>query len=120
MQKFGTGTLYPDRKGITATAEEYVPSQAQRADPRVNLPLADPQLFPPVYFAAAELDCLRDSSRNMAARLATAGRPHQLKIYPGMTHLFFGFSRMVDRSAECVRDVAGFLAQQVPAKPGAG
>src|SRR5260221_6570467 len=40
-----------------------------RSDPRVTLTAADPLLFPPVYFAAAELDCLRDSSRNMAARL---------------------------------------------------
>lgn len=115
MRLFGTGALYPDRKGIAATAEEYVPSQVQRSDPRVNLPTADPLLFPPVYFAAAELDCLRDSSRNMATRLAAAGRPHRLKVYPGMTHLFFGFSRMVDRSAECGRDIAEFLKQHVPA-----
>ncbi len=115
MRLYGNGELYPDRKGIAATAAEYVPDPALRNDPRANIVGADPQLFPPVFLAAAELDCLRDSATNLAARLKAAGRPHQLKVYPGMTHLFFGFSRMVERAAEAGRDIAAFLKQQLPA-----
>jgi acetyl esterase len=52
----------------------------------------------------------------MARRLAAAGTQHTLKIYPGMTHLFFEYTKMVDRAAECASDVGKFLAEQVPAR----
>jgi acetyl esterase len=118
MRSFGVGkdALYPPRDEIIANAEAYVPNAADRADPRFNCVSGDISVMPPLYLAAAELDPLRDSSKNMAKRLAAAGRPHKLKIYPGMTHLFFGYTKMVDRAAECARDIAGFLSEHLPAR----
>ena len=103
-------------KGIEAMLEAYVPDPAQRGDPRVDCTAAEPEVFPPMFIAAAELDVLRLSSRNLAGKLAAAGRPHRLKIYPRMTHSFFNFSRMVDRAGECIRDVAAFLRETIPAR----
>ena len=57
---------------------------------------------------------LRDSSKRMAARLAAAGIEHQLKVYPGMTHLFFGYTRTVAQSRACVADMAAFLRTHLP------
>lgn len=116
MRLFDGGAFYPPRDNVITTITDYVPDAAQRKDPRFNMALADPALLPPLFLAAAELDTLRDSSKNLAARLAAAGRPHTLKIYPGMTHVFMGFSRTVERAQECVRDIAGFLAEQLPAR----
>jgi acetyl esterase len=69
------------------------------------------------FIAAAECDVFRDASAVMAARLAEAGRLHSFKVYPGMAHLFFGFSREVECAANCVADVAHFLAERLPVLP---
>jgi acetyl esterase len=90
-----------------------VPDPNLRSDPRMNFAKTDPALFPPLFLAAAELDALRGGSENLARRLEAAGRPHQLKIYPGMTHMFFGYSRSVDRARECIDDIAAFLRANV-------
>jgi acetyl esterase len=114
MREFGEAGLFPDRASVPATFNNYLPDPATRMDPRANVLLADAKLFPPTFLAAAEMDVYRDASGAMAERLRGAGRLHAYKVYPGMGHLFFGFSRSVDRAAECGRDVAAFLAQQLP------
>jgi acetyl esterase len=114
MRIYSQAGLMPTRDAVSATLAAYVPDQQQFQDPRVNCVLADPSLMPPMFLAAAEMDTLRDSSRNMAARLAGAGRHCIYKEYPGMGHLFFGHSRTVDRAAECVADIASFLHDQLP------
>lgn len=115
MRRFADCGFQPSRADVMAVLADYVPDAARRGDPRVNCVAADPAIIPPICFAAAELDTLRDSAKNMAARLAAAGRPHRLKVYPGMTHMFFAYTRMVTRSAECGRDIAAFLKETVPA-----
>ena len=67
----------------------------------------------------AECDVFRDSSVALADRVRQAGRPVDLRVYPGMTHLFFGYSRMVDGAAECIRHMAAFLRSRLPALEGA-
>jgi acetyl esterase len=114
MRRFGEAGVYPSRNGVRETMDSYVPDPALRADPRVEIVAADPALFPPLFLAAAELDTLCDSSRNLAARLSAAGPPCKLKVYPGMTHLFFNYSARVDRARECMADVAAFLSEMLP------
>jgi acetyl esterase len=114
MRMFQTG-FYPSRADVNATHNDYVPDPRLHADPRVNCVAVDPAIVPPVFLAAAELDTLRDSSVNMAKVLAAAGRPHRLKIYPGMTHMFSSYSRTVSRARECWADIGAFLAEHVPA-----
>lgn len=113
MRRFGGPDMFPSRDGAAQTQAEYTPDPADRHDPRTNCIAAHPNIIPPLYIAAAEIDCFADSSRRMAAHLAAADRPHVLKVYAGMTHLFFGMSRMVDGAAECVSDVAAWLTENV-------
>ena len=108
-------TYAPTRQGVVALLKDYLPDAAMWTDQRANPSLADATLFPPMFMAAAELDVLRDSSKNMAQTLAAAGRNPELKIYPGMTHMFFGFSRMVGRAQTCIADIAAFLRRHLPA-----
>lgn len=117
MQRFGDGALYPPSSAIEPMFEAYVPERAARTDPQAVPLLADARAFPQSFIAAAEYDVFRDASALMAARLAQAGTLHFFKIYPGMSHLFFGFSREVPGAANCVSDVAEFLAERLAVRP---
>jgi acetyl esterase len=113
MRLYGGGDLFPNLAGVQETLDEYVPDPAVRADPRVSSVDADPRLLPPLFIGAAEIDVFRDSSRRLAQVMKQAGRPHRFIEYPGMTHLFGGYSRMVDTSARCIQDMADFLRSHV-------
>lgn len=114
MKMFGGGELFPSRDQVQKMFEAYVPDTAARTDPRTRPALFGGSAFPPSFLAAAEFDVFRDSSGRLATVLEEAGRLRAHKIYPAMGHLFFGFSRDVPKAAECVSDVAAFLASQLP------
>jgi acetyl esterase len=83
---------------------------------------ADPAALPPLFLAAAAIDAFRDSSVQLARHVAAAGRPVELAVYEGMTHTFFGYSRMVPTARRCIADLADFLHRQLPSgatRPGA-
>ncbi|TFZ00588.1 hypothetical protein EZ313_19215 [Ramlibacter henchirensis] len=114
MREYGDAGLFPTRESARKTFEDYLGNDANLADPRFNALQADSGRLPPVFLAAAECDVYRDSSAALARRIREAGRSAELRVYPGMTHLFFGYSRMVDRAAECIGDVARFLREHLP------
>jgi acetyl esterase len=114
MRQFDKLPMVLSRDSVIATLQQYVTDPAQRADPRVRCTDADLSHLPPLFIASAAVDVLRDSSRRLAARLAAGNQPHRYKEYARMAHLFFGFSRTVDGAAQCVQDIASFLAEQVP------
>jgi len=120
MRLYGNVGLFPDAAAVQLMFQDYFPEAGHRDDPRANVLRVDPRLLPQTFLAAAEYDGFRDGSAEFAERLRRAGRLHSYKIYPGMSHLFFGFSRSVDRAAECVADIAGFLGDEVPAEAGKG
>lgn len=114
MRLYGNVGLFPEVSSVGAIFKDYVPNPAAWTDPRADLLTADPGLLPSTFLAAAEFDVFRDASATMACHLEAAGRLHAFKIYPAMAHLFFGLSRSVDRAAECCRDIARFLADEIP------
>jgi acetyl esterase len=114
MRCYGDVGLYPPAAAVPPMFADYLPEAAHRDDSRANLLLADPALLPPAFLAAAQYDVFRDASAALAERLRAAGRLHAYKVYPGMSLLFFGFSRSVDRASECVRDIAAFLSEKLP------
>ncbi len=65
--------------------------------------------LPPVHMLAAGLDCLRDDSILLAARLASAGVPFRLDIIPGVIH---GFLQMTSRLGPA-RDATAMLAGEI-------
>ncbi|WP_158270068.1 MULTISPECIES: alpha/beta hydrolase fold domain-containing protein [unclassified Limnohabitans] len=114
MNTYGGGKLYPPKSAIEPMLAAYVPDLDSRNDPRAIPSLASCDMFPPTFIAAAELDVFLDASALMAARLAHVGNLNFFRIYPGMAHLFFGFSREVPCAAMCVSDVAMFLSERLP------
>ena len=112
MRRYGDVGLFPAASAVAPMFAGYLP-QGDQNDPRANLLLADPAIFPPTFLAAAECDVFRDASSALAERLGRAGRLHKYKVYPGMSHLFFGFSRSVECASECVRDITEFLSERL-------
>lgn len=114
MRLHGDGAMLPSRQSAAMMFGAYAGGPGQRADPRLNTRRADLSAMPPLFLAAAEVDVYRDSSLLLAQRAREAGRSVELVVYPGMTHLFWGYSRMVETAKACTRDLAAFLARQLP------
>jgi acetyl esterase len=104
-------------EGLFLTAEDmrwfgghYVPDEAQRADPRASVLLAqDLSGLPPALVATAEFDPLRDEGEAYAAALAQAGVEVALQRYDGLIHGFFGLGPVSPGSAAAVREITAAL-----------
>lgn len=86
-------------------------TSADLDDSRLNNLAGDLAGLPPAFLAAAELDCLLDDSRAMAARMASAGVRQKLTIYPGVLHGFLHYSRMLDTAMRALDESAAALKQ---------
>jgi len=113
MREHGNGQLVPSRESARALFAGYAGGPGHRQDPRFNTRLAELRDMPPLFLAAAEIDVYRDSSVELSRRLREAGRTVEARTYPGMTHLFWGYGRMVDTARACTRDLAAFLSAQL-------
>lgn len=118
MREHGSGPMLPSRQSAEALFPAYAAGPGQRQDPRFNTLLADLRNMPPLFLAVAGIDVYRDSSLRLAGQLREAGRSVDANVYPGMTHLFWGYGRMVETANRCTRDMAAFLSRQLPAEAG--
>lgn len=82
----------------------YAGETTQRDDPRFRTVSAELAHMPPLFLAAAEIDVFLDSTAALAARVQASGAAVERKVYAGMSHLFWGCSRMVDAAQACTRD----------------
>jgi triacylglycerol lipase len=64
----------------------------------------------PAFFAIGDVDGFLDESLSYAGRLAGAGVPLELHVYPGVIHGGFGAVPTTPRTAQLLRDVHGALA----------
>ncbi|MBD8828080.1 alpha/beta hydrolase [Pseudomonas sp. CFBP 13602] len=69
-------------------------------DPRIDLVHADLKGLPPVTVINAEIDPLRDDGAQLEQALRTAGVSVERKVYPGVTHEFFGTAAVVKKAEE--------------------
>ncbi|HLN23625.1 MAG TPA: alpha/beta hydrolase fold domain-containing protein [Patescibacteria group bacterium] len=90
---------------------QFLPQGQDLSDPLVTPLHADLSNLPPVLLLAAELDCLHDDSLRLAQRLALAGRPHRLSVYPQVQHAFL----MANPWLEPARDAIGEIATTLKA-----
>lgn len=81
-------------------------SEAQTADPRINLVAADLAGLPPTTIIAAEIDPLRSEGAMLAERLEVAGNDVLYKCYEGVAHEFFGMGLIVKDAAAAQGTVA--------------
>lgn len=75
-------------------------SAADVKDPRIDLVHANLAGLPPVTLINAEIDPLRDDGAQLEQALRTAGVSVERKVYPGVTHEFFGTAAVVQKAQE--------------------
>jgi acetyl esterase len=88
--------------------DNYLPSEADRSDPRVSILLADDLSgLPPAVVATAGFDPLRDEGEAFARKLQDAGNVVALRRFPGLIHGFFNLSGVSRSSRDAVIELAG-------------
>jgi acetyl esterase/lipase len=76
---------------------------AQSADPRINLVAADLRGLPPVTIIAAQIDPLLTEGEQLAARLRQSSVPVERRVFPRVTHEFFGAAPLIPEAVEAQR-----------------
>lgn len=73
---------------------------ADLQDPRINLVRANLRGLPPVTIVSAQIDPLLSDSLTLTAALRRAGVQVEQRTYAGVTHEFFGMSKVVRVAAQ--------------------
>jgi len=88
------------------------------ADTRLNLlGVSDLQGLPPTTIILAQIDPLRSGGEMLGDRLRTAGVPEETRLYPGVTHEFFGTGAVVPEGKTAVAFASERLRQSFAAVP---
>lgn len=88
------------------------------ADTRLNLlGVSDLQGLPPTTIILAQIDPLRSGGEMLGERLRTAGVPTETRLYPGVTHEFFGAGAVVPEGKAAVAFASERLRQSFAAVP---
>jgi acetyl esterase len=88
--------------------DNYVPSEADRSDPRVSILLAeDLSGLPPALVVTAGFDPLRDEGEAFADALRRAGNVVAQRRFEGLIHGFFNMSGVSRVSRDAVVEIAG-------------
>ena len=110
-----------DNRYFLSTAEmewfwgHYVPAGTDRRTPLAAPLYADLAGLPPLYLTAAEYDCLRTDSEQLAYRLALAGQPHEFRLWRGMIHACLHMAGNVEAMRAEIDHLAAFLRRQATA-----
>ncbi|MGO4129872.1 alpha/beta hydrolase [Inquilinus sp. YAF38] len=110
-----------DNRYFLSTAEmewfwgRYVPAGIDRRTPLAAPLYADLAGLPPLYLTAAEYDCLRTDSEQLAYRLALAGQPHEFRLWRGMIHACLHMAGNVEAMRAEIDHLAAFLRRQATA-----
>ena len=113
MRELGGGDFMLTNAYVQMVYDGYLPEEADRSDQRAFAVKGDPAGLPPVFIAAAELDPIRDDSLTYAEKLKSVGHPHELEVYAGVLHAYFGYTGVVDEARRCVEDLGVFLGKHL-------
>lgn len=113
MVELGSGDFMLTVAYTKAVYDDYLPNEADRDDPRAFAAKANPAGLPPIFVAAAQLDPIRDDSLAFSENLKAAGHPHEIVVYPGVLHAFFGYSAVIDEARRMIADLGVFLSRNL-------
>jgi acetyl esterase len=102
LNEFAEG-YFLERNGLFWFYEHYLPSDADRNDPRVSpLRSEDMKGLPPAYVMLAGFDPLHDEGLAYAERLRDAGVAVQIADYPDMVHDFILMQAVVPQAQRAI------------------
>ena len=89
-------------------------AQAYAQGQNLKIPFISPQFasfenFPPTLIHVGELEALLDDSRILAQRLSTGGASVELKVYPGMWHVWQVFGGLFKEADKSLFEIGEFL-----------
>ena len=80
--------------------DKLLAKPADKMDPRLDILNAKLAGLPPVTIINAQIDPLREDGAMLEAALKKAGVKVQRKVYPGVTHEFFGMAATVKKATD--------------------
>lgn len=100
--------FFPNTESMSKAALAY----AQGQD--LKIPFISPQFasfknFPPTLIHVGELETLLDDSRVLAERMSTDGASVELKVYPGMWHVWQAFGGIFREADHSISELGNFL-----------
>ena len=103
------GHIIP-RDRIVWYAEQYMPTDADRNDPRASpFRAKDLKGQPPTLVITAGFDPLRDEGHAYAERLRAAGVEVVYHEYPGQIHAFISLTKAIPQGMSCTWEVGDYL-----------
>ncbi len=87
----------------------YLNTISESADPRIKLIAANLQGLPPTTIINAEIDPLRDDGAALQNALQGAGVSVSRRLYPGVTHEFFGAALVLPEAKDAQAVAAAAL-----------
>jgi acetyl esterase len=108
-RELAEGHIIP-RDRIVWYADQYLPADADRNDPRASpLRAKDLERQPPTLIITAGFDPLRDEGHAYAERLRAAGVDVVDREYPGQIHAFISLTKAIPQGMTCTWEVADYL-----------
>ncbi|WP_458096627.1 alpha/beta hydrolase [Roseomonas sp. WA12] len=99
--------------------QNYTRGPQDLQDPRLDVyRRAELAGLPPTIIVNAEIDPLQSDGELLAARLTAAGVPVNRRLYPGVTHEFFGADAVLSKAKDAQSFVGGEL-RRIMAGPAA-
>ena len=86
------------RAGMRWFFRNYARTPADLRDRRISLVRANLRGLPPTTIINAQIDPLLSDGQQLAAALRAAGVRTDARVWPGVTHEFFGMGAVVDKA----------------------
>jgi acetyl esterase/lipase len=100
--------FFRNKELLSTAAQAYAQGQDLKI-PFISPQFASFENFPPTLIHVGELEALLDDSRILAQRLSTGGALVELKIYPGMWHVWQVFGGMFKEADQSLFELGAFL-----------
>ncbi|MGW2598624.1 alpha/beta hydrolase [Streptomyces klenkii] len=124
----GTGETFTTKEDIDPllsrsvvgdVAEAYLAGIAPET-PYASPHYGDPHGFPPVLIQVGEREMLHSDSERFAAKLAAAGSPVTIEVWPGMVHVWHLHHSRLAKGREALARLGAFLREPGTAAPREG
>ncbi|MFK4102497.1 alpha/beta hydrolase [Streptomyces sp. NPDC019531] len=121
----GTGETFASKEAIDPLITRSVVADVQKAylagtapeTPYASPHYGDPYGFPPVLIQVGEREMLHSDAERFAAKLAAAGVPVRLEVWPGMVHVWHLHHTRLAKAREALARLGAFLRAPASAVP---
>lgn len=121
----GTGETFTSKESIDPLITRSVVDDVQKAylagidpeTPYASPHYGDPHGFPPVLIQVGEREMLHSDAERFAAKLAAAGVPVQLEVWPGMVHVWHMHHTRLAKARQALERLGAFLRAPASAGP---